>query len=213
MNPQLPSIAEGANRLRLGGQILVFAVLHIALVHKGLKVAAVFNSVGRVYVNALHLAAQALFLQQRVHYQQAVAGNQAVAPVAAVAVEFHGLAQGRVFLGRGKQRRLRAVAVVLPHGFKYQARLHALVHMQRNGGHLKRGVLGLAGPMQRGVQVRVVGVGLLANGVGVVLRRNQPHRRIVRPLLPPVLVRSNLALPLPPHPAPTLPPLRHRWGA
>src|SRR5229473_6038639 len=60
--------------------------------------------------------------------------------------------------------------------------INALVHVQRDGGHLKGGMLGLARPLEGRVEVRVVGIGFLAR-VLIGRRRNQPDRRIVLALL------------------------------
>jgi len=62
------------------------------------------------------------------------------------------------------------------------------VDVERDGRYLKGGVLGLAGPLQLRVQVRVVGVGLFRPRVRVRLRRHQAHGRVVHPLLVGVLV-------------------------
>jgi hypothetical protein len=55
-----------------------------ALADEGLEVAAVLDAVGRVDVDHLHLPGHALLLQQAVHHQQAVAGDQPVGPAAVV---------------------------------------------------------------------------------------------------------------------------------
>ncbi len=92
MDTQLPGVAEGAELLRLGGQVLVLAVLDVALVDEGLEVGAVADTVGWVYVDHLHSARHPLLFQQRVHHQQAVAGHQPVAPAMEVLVELDSLA-------------------------------------------------------------------------------------------------------------------------
>jgi len=148
VDAQLPSVPEGADLLRLGGQVRVLAVLHIALVDEGLEVRAVLDAVGRVEVDHLHLASHALLLQQRVHHQQAVARHHAVAPAVGVLVELDGLPQGLPALGVEQHHlRLAAVAVGPFHRLDDAARVDALVGMQRYRGQLERGVLGLTRPL------------------------------------------------------------------
>jgi hypothetical protein len=78
VDPQLPRIAEGADHLRLLGQVFVGTVLYVPLIHERLEVRAVPDPVRRVDVDRLHLARHALLLEQRVHDEQRVAGDQPV---------------------------------------------------------------------------------------------------------------------------------------
>jgi len=94
---QFPGVAEGFDHFRFGGQVFILAVLHVALVDERLEVRAVFYAVGRVEINHLHLPGHALFFQQRIHHQQTVARDEAVAPVVRVLVKLNRLAQRRVF--------------------------------------------------------------------------------------------------------------------
>ena len=64
----------------------------VAFVGEGLEVGAVVDAVRRVEVDHLHLPGHALFLQQRVHHQQAVARNHPVRPAALMAVEINRIA-------------------------------------------------------------------------------------------------------------------------
>ena len=182
MNAEFPGVPEGANLLRLAGQVLVLAVGDLAPVHEGLEVGAVADAVRRVEVDRLHLPAEALLLDQAVHHQQAVARNQAVGPVVAVPVKLDGLAQRRVFRRRGEQGHLRLRTVLLAHRFDDRARVNALVHVQRHGRHLERGVLRLAGPRKLRVQMWIVRIGPAAR-VAVGLRRHQADGRVVHALL------------------------------
>ena len=114
---------------------------------------------------------------------------EAIRPGVGVLVEVDGLAQGRVLLGRLEERALdRGRRAVPPaHGLHDGLGIDALVDVQRDGGHLERGVLGLAGPGQRRIEVRVVGVSRLRY-VPVGSLGDQPDRRVIPPLLPRVVV-------------------------
>jgi hypothetical protein len=87
MDAELPRVAEGFDLFDLDAGVFVLAVLHVALAGADLPVAAELDAVGRVEVDHLHLAAQALTLGQRPHHLQAVAQDHAVAPVGLVLVE------------------------------------------------------------------------------------------------------------------------------
>ena len=134
-------------------QVLVLAVLDVALVDEGLEVAAVLDAVGRVDVDHLHLPGHALLLQQAVHHQQAVAGHQPVAPAAVVLVEVHSLAQRQRLLEPGAEHvaggSLAGVGLhtLLDDG-QDAGRVDALVDVQADGVHLEAGALGLAGPVE-----------------------------------------------------------------
>jgi hypothetical protein len=82
-----PGVAERLDLLRLAGDVLGLAVLHVAAGGGPLEVGVEFDAVRRVDVDALHLAAQALALGQRRHHLQAVAEDHAVGPVGVVLVE------------------------------------------------------------------------------------------------------------------------------
>ena len=69
----------------------------------------------------------------------------------------------------------------------------SLVNVEGDRRHLERGVLGLAGPGQRGVEVRIVPVLLLA-GIAVGGLGDQPDGRVVLPLLALVVVLLDAAL-------------------
>ena len=148
MDAQFPGVAEGFDHFRLGGQVLVLAVRYLSLVREGLEVGAVLDAVGRVDVDHLHLAAHALLLEEAVHHQQAVARDQAVAPVVGVPVELDGLAQRRVLFGLLEQRPLARVGVGLAYRLDDAARVDPLVYVQRDGGNLEIVALGLLGPAQ-----------------------------------------------------------------
>src|SRR4051794_29252638 len=87
VDAQLPGIAERLDLLGLAGQVLGLGVLHVALAGADLPVATELDAVGRVEVDALHLAAQTLALGETRHDEQAVAEDEAVGPVLVVLVE------------------------------------------------------------------------------------------------------------------------------
>ena len=55
-----PSVTEGLDLLWLAGDVIGLAVAHVAASGGPLEVGVEFDAVGRVYVDALHFAAQAL---------------------------------------------------------------------------------------------------------------------------------------------------------
>ncbi len=87
VDAELPGVAERLDLLGLAGRVLGLAVLHVALARAHLPVAAELDAVGRVHVDHLDLALEALLLGQRGHHQQRVAEDHAVGPVLLVAVE------------------------------------------------------------------------------------------------------------------------------
>ena len=118
-----PGVAEGLDLLRLARDVIGLSIAHVAAGGGPLKVGVELDAVGRVDVDALHLAAQPLALGQRGHHLQAVAEDHAVRPVGVVAVELGpGLLGGQaVEVGEqigeagaaGSRRGARALA--LPH--------------------------------------------------------------------------------------------------
>ena len=162
MNAQLPGIPERLEHLRFLGQVGVVAVLDIALADEGLEVGAVLDAVRRVDVDHLHPAGHALLLEQAGHHQQAVAGDQAVGPVALMAVEVDGLAAGQVGGGVLEQAGLDGQGGLFALGLLIHALAHrpedgggvdAFVDVQADGVDLETGPLRLAGPVEvRGLQ-------------------------------------------------------------
>jgi len=74
-----------------------------------------------------------------------------------VLVELDGLAQGFLAFDLEERKLHRpAVTIALAHCLDDGARLDALVNVQRDGGHLEGGMLGLAGPDQLRVKMGVV---------------------------------------------------------
>ncbi len=67
VNSVAPGVAEGLDLLRLAGDVVGVAVLHVAAGGGPLEVAVELDAVGRVEVDALHLAAQTLALGKAGH--------------------------------------------------------------------------------------------------------------------------------------------------
>ena len=157
MNPQFPRIAERLDHLGFLRQVGIGTVLHVALVDERLEVAAVLDSIGRVDVDHLHLPGHAFLDQQAVHHQQAVAGDQPVAPALVVAIEVDRVAQRQALERRFEQARLyaatnlvlaRPVVPCLAHRGEDAHRVRPLVHVQADRVDLEAGALGLARPLQ-----------------------------------------------------------------
>ena len=86
MDTVLPGISERLHLLRFARDVLGL-VLHVAAFGGPLEIRIEPDAVGRVDVDALHLAAQLLAFRQRRHNLQGVAENHAVRPVGVVPVE------------------------------------------------------------------------------------------------------------------------------
>ena len=82
-----PGVAEGFDLLRLAGDVVGLAVRYFVAGGASLEIAVEFDAVGRVEVDALHFAAQALALSEAGHHLQGVAKDHAVRPVLVVLVE------------------------------------------------------------------------------------------------------------------------------
>ena len=110
--------------------MLALTIRYLLFIYEGLKVGAVFDSVGGVNVDHLDLATHTFLFQEAVHNPQTVARDEAVAPIVGMPVELDGFAQGRVFLLGLKQRLLpRRVSVALAHRFDDGAGIDPLVDM------------------------------------------------------------------------------------
>ena len=82
-----PGVAEGFDLLRLAGDVAGVTVFHVAAGGGPLEVAVELDAVGRVEVDALHLATQSLALGEAGHHLQRVAQDHPVRPVLVVLVE------------------------------------------------------------------------------------------------------------------------------
>ena len=87
MNPIPPGIPKRLHLFRLAGDVVDVAIFYIAAGGGPLEIGVEFDAVGRIEIDALHLAAQAFAFGQRRHDLQAVAENHAVGPVGVVLVE------------------------------------------------------------------------------------------------------------------------------
>lgn len=194
MDTQFPCVPKCTDLVRLSGEIVVFSVRHTILIYERLKIGTIFDPIWRIDIDHLHLACHALFLNQAVHNQQAIPGNQAVAPVVLMLLELDGLAQGRVLLGQGKQRQLRGVvAVSSAYGLDDRARVDALVDMQGYCRQLKGCSLSLARPNELRVEMEIEGITPSA-ALLVGFRRHKADGRVVHALLVRVCVARYLFL-------------------
>ena len=87
MDAVAPGVAESLYLLWLAGDVLAVAVAHVAAGGGPLEVGVEPDAVGRVDVDALHFALQALPLGEGGHHLQAVAQDHTVLPVTLVLVE------------------------------------------------------------------------------------------------------------------------------
>ena len=114
VNPVTPRVPERLHLLRLPADVLRLAVLDVTAGRRPLEVRIELNAVGRVEVDALHLAAQPLALGERAHHLQAVAEDHPVRPVGVVLIELRpGIIAGEpVEVGEQIRLDLRAVAAL-----------------------------------------------------------------------------------------------------
>ena len=94
VDAEFPGVAEGADLFGLAGGVLGLAVLDVALAGGDLPVGAEVDAVGRVEVDHLDLALEALFFGEGGHDEEGVAEDEAVRPVLVVAVEIYLLLEG-----------------------------------------------------------------------------------------------------------------------
>ncbi|MCG8350545.1 MAG: hypothetical protein MI924_22485, partial [Chloroflexales bacterium] len=183
MDAIAPGVAEGFNLFWLAGNVGGFTVLDIAAGGAPLEVAVELDAVGRVDVDALHFAAQALALGQASHHLERITQDHAVGPVLVVPVELGLLDAGGDAVEVGEEIHLRGLGLAVG-GLRCAARrqplctLHQVVD-QRLGVYLLLDVerrrahnqvapvlLVLAAPDQLRVQV---GVARIANLFRVLL--------------------------------------------
>ncbi len=158
MNAELPRVPERLDHLRFLREVFVPAILNVTFADERLEVGAVLDAVRRVDVDHLQLSGHPLLLQQRVHHQQRIAGDQPVGPAALVLVEVDRVAQRQILERRAEQPHLQvrpqraAAAFAVLHAFADRGenahRVDALVHVQRHGVDVEARALGLAGPVE-----------------------------------------------------------------
>src|SRR5229473_2277068 len=194
MKAEFPGITKSFYHFRLGGKVFIFAVFDVTVVDERLEIRAVPDAIGRIDINHLDLAPHALLLQQGIHHEQAITCNQAVRPVVLMFVEIDCFPKRRVFLKQAKQRSLdKILPVLIAHGFSDRAWVNPLMNVERNRRDLERSSLCFSGPLKRRIEVGIVCVTLLAR-VPVCFRSNEPHGRVVDPLLFRVGIVLNFAL-------------------
>ncbi len=87
MNAIAPGVSECLDLLWFAGDVGYVPVLDIPARRGPLEVGIELDPVGRIEVDALYLAAEALALSERCHHLQAVAEDHTVGPVGVVLVE------------------------------------------------------------------------------------------------------------------------------
>ena len=199
VDPVPPCVPKRLHLLRLTGDVLRLAVLHVATGGGPLEVRVELDAVGRVEVDALHLAAKPFALRQRRHHLQAVAEDHPVRPVGVVLVE---LGTG-VLVGQpvevGEQVGLEAGLARCPFRFRVlglpeqvgdqRLRVHLLLDEERRRlDHEVRPVLlVLAAPDKLRVEIAVAAFVLDLDRAPVTLRhhrfvlgrRDVPARRLL----------------------------------
>jgi len=159
MDAQLPCVPKGPDLLRLAGQVLILAILHVPLIHEGLEVAAILHSIGWIDVDHLHLAGHALLLQKGIHDQEGIPGNETIGPAMRMLVELYCCPHRRILVRKLEERGLD-LAAALPDCLDDGLGIYALMDMQGDCRDLERGVLSLACPDELGIEMRIILVGL-----------------------------------------------------
>src|SRR5438067_548484 len=143
MDPELPRVAERADLFGLARRVLHLSIFHVALPRRHLPVRSELDAVRRIEIDRLDLALQPFLLREARHHQQRVAEDHPVRPVLIVVVEIHLLVERRIVeaVEIVEQRQLglllsglRRVAQVLDE----RLRMHLLLDVDRNDGHLER---------------------------------------------------------------------------
>lgn len=158
-----PRVAEGAHLLWLARDVVLRAVLHVAARGAPLEVRVEPDAIGRVEIDALHLAAQALALGEARHHVEAVARDHAVRPVLVVRVKLglrfeigQAVEVGEEVghrLGTAVLPRLRLPAQVVDQ----HLRVHLLLDVERRRGHheVRPVLLVLAAPHELRIEVAI----------------------------------------------------------
>jgi hypothetical protein len=184
MDATLPGVPVGLDLLGLAGERLLVFALRLDR-DAGLEVGVVVDAVGRVQVDELHGAAHPLALEQAGHDGETVTEDKSVRPADGVLVELD--LCGSLKLRVGKQVELQLLSMQRRHG---RGGGEPLVHVQadRIGG--KGGPLGLAGPLQLRIEVRIVRPGSTRGGLGLV--PGQASFRVVQPgrLVVPIILHA-----------------------
>jgi hypothetical protein len=124
-------------------------VTHVALAHEGLEIRAEPHPIRRVEVDHLHLPAQTLVVQQRVHHHQRIAEDHPVDPLVAILVGLEHLVGDRAAgIAEQVQPELRVELVTLERLDDALGR-EPLMHEQRQRGHIEGEPLRLARPVEK----------------------------------------------------------------
>jgi hypothetical protein len=182
MDAVTPGVAEGFDLLRFAGDVVGLAVGYVAAGGGPLEVGVELDAVGRIEVDALDLAAQALALGERGHDVEAVAEDKAVGPVGVVLVEFSGAGVVGQAVEVGEEVNLRGAGGGAGLGLAEEVvnedlGMDLFLDVKRRRGHDEVGPVGnvLATPDELRVEVAVAAfVGDLDGGF--VLR---PHEGLV----------------------------------
>ena len=161
MDAVFPGIAKGFDLFRLAGHVVGLAVLHVPASGGPLEIAVELDAVGRVHIDALHLAAQAFALGQTGHDLQGVAQYHAVGPVLVVLVKIGLVRIRRNAVKIRKQRKLLLRLGPSGLGLAYQllhqgAGMDLFLNVQGRGLHGKAVIpIVFAAPDELRVQIRV----------------------------------------------------------
>jgi len=152
---EFPRVPVGLDHLGLTRQVRVVVVLHIAFADERLEIRAELHAVGRVDVDHLHLAAEPLVLEQRVHDDERVAEDEPILPLVLVLVRLEHLVRDRVLrVGEQVEHRQLLFARVGLKRFEDRLRREAFVNEEGQRRNLERLALGLARPVQERARQR-----------------------------------------------------------
>ena len=155
MDAELPCVAVRLHRFRLARQAVVVAVDDIALAHEGLEVRAELHAVRRIDIDRLHLPAEPLVAEQRVHDDQRIAEDQPVDPAVAVFVSLqYAVAQRQIAFAEQVERPCRSFARMAFQRLQYGGGRKPLMNEQRQGRDVERQPFGLPRPVQKGPRQR-----------------------------------------------------------
>ena len=165
VNPKSPRIAKRSDLLRLTSDVASL-VLDIPISRRYLPIRPKIDPIRRVHVKHLNFAPQSLFLRQRVHYQQRVAEDQPVGPVAFMLVEIDALVE---LFGQAVEVREELQLVLARFLFLRQRgaevfddvlRVDLLLDVNRHGGHgqILGVLLVLSLPNKLRIERRITGI-------------------------------------------------------
>ena len=146
---------------------------------KGWKFGAELHRVGRVHVDGLNLASQALVSEERVHHHQRVAQDQPVHPPVLMLVRpQQPVVNGQVTLAEQVEQVDLALPRMALQRLENRRRRKPLVDEKRQRRHVEGQPLGLPGPVEKGLGQPlqrggvVPGCRELCSGLGEIVFRN-----------------------------------------